>query len=151
MTKKKVYVLTISEFYPATHIKAGLPTGFINAISAKTKIHTIRSNYQLWAKRAEKINKGEAVLSVRYWTGKPYNSKQQEVFVFDKIGVEKIQYDPLLGWFINDIDSDYKTKDFAENDGLSREDFVEWFKGKHLTDPKVIIHFSEFRYCKGLF
>lgn len=69
------YVLTVSEFFPKTHNKAGLPTGFINAISNKTKLHTIRGNYDLWAKRFEKINKGEAVLSVRYWSGKPYNSR----------------------------------------------------------------------------
>ena len=143
--KKATYVLTISEYFPKTNPKAGLPTGFINAISSHKKIHTIRGNYDLWAKRAEKINKGEAILSVRCWTGKPYASKQREVFVFEKIGIEKLQLD-ILGWFINDIDSDYTIKDFAKNDGLSEEDFKEWFKGKDLLNPKVIIHFTEFRY-----
>lgn len=142
---KKTYVLTISEFFPKTHPKSGLPTGFINAISRWNKIHTIRGNYELWAKRAEKINKGEAVLSVRCWTGKPYNSKQREIFVFEKIGVEKIQRD-MLGWFINDIDSDYTIKDFAKNDGLSVEDFKSWFRGNNFSEPKAIIHFSNFRY-----
>jgi hypothetical protein len=139
------YVLTVSEFFPKTHNKAGLPTGFINAISKCGKIHTIRANYDLWKKRADKINRGEAVLSVRYWTGKPYNSKQKEVFVFEKIGVEKLQLD-MLGWFIDDIDSDYATKDFAKNDGLSEEDFKQWFKGQDFSKPKAIIHFSDFRY-----
>jgi hypothetical protein len=147
VNKKSVYVLTVSEFFPKTHPKAGLPTGFINAISSSNKIHTIRGNYELWAKRAEKINKGEATLSVRYWTGKPYNSKQREVFVFEKIGVEKLQLD-IFGWFINDVDSDYTTKDFAKNDGLSEEDFKLWFKGQDFTQPKVIIHFSDFRYSR---
>lgn len=141
------YVLTVSDFFPKTHNKAGLPTGFINAISRLNKIHTIRGNYELWAKRAERINKGYAVLSVRYWTGKPYNSKQREVFVFEKIGVEKLQLD-VLGWFINDIDSDYTIKDFAKNDGLSEDDFKSWFKGQDFTKPKAIIHFSEFRYSR---
>ena len=85
MAEKKIYVLTVSEFFPKNHPKEGLPTGFINAISSYKKIHTIRANYELWAKRAEKINKGEAVLSVRYWTGKPYNSKQREVFVLNEM------------------------------------------------------------------
>lgn len=121
-------------------------TGGLNAISIFSKIHTIRANYELWKKRSEKINKGEAVLSVRYWTGKPYNSKQREVFVFEKIGVEKIQLD-ALGWFIDDIDSDYTTKEFAKNDGLSVEDFKSWFKGCDFSKPMAIIHFSDFRYA----
>jgi hypothetical protein len=143
----KTYVLTVSEYFPKTHIKAGQETNFINLIAKWAKIHTIRGNYELWAKRAEKINKGEAVLSVRCWTGKPYNSKQREVFVFKKIAVEKVQFD-ALGWFINDIDSDYKLSDFAKNDGLSVEDFKAWFKGQDFAEPKAIIHFSNFRYAK---
>jgi hypothetical protein len=144
--KKSVYVLTVSQRFPKGHIREGQETKFINQIASWSKIHTIRGNYELWAKRAEKINRGEAILSVRVWEGKPYNSKQREVYVFKGIGVEKVQYDILLGWFINDIDSDYKTEDFAKNDGLSVEDFKSWFKGKDFTEPKVIIHFSNFRY-----
>ncbi len=139
------YVLTISEYFPKGHIREGQETKFINLIAKWHKIHTIRGNYELWSKRAEKINKGDAVLSIRCWTGKPYNSKQREVFVFEKIGVEKLQLD-VLGWFINDIDSDYTIEDFAKNDGLSEEDFKSWFKGQDFTKPKAIIHFSDFRY-----
>jgi hypothetical protein len=142
------YVLTVSEYFPKGHIKEGQETKFVNLIARLDKIHTIRGNYELWAKRAEKINRGEAVLSVRCWTGKPYNSKQREVLVFEKIGVEKLEFDKLLGWFINDIDSDFTLKDFAKNDGLSVEDFKSWFKGQDFTKPKAIIHFSEFRYCR---
>lgn len=141
----KTYVLTISEYFPKKHSRSGEETKFVNLIAVWSKIHTIRGNYELWAKRAEKINKGEAVLSVRCWTGKPYNSKQREVFVFEKIGVEKLQLD-VLGWFIDDIDTDYHLEDFAKNDGLSVEDFKEWFKGDNFCEPKAIIHFSNFRY-----
>lgn len=142
------YVLTVSEFFPKTHPKAGLPTGFINAIASGNKKHTIRANYDLWKKRAEKINKGEAILSVRYWTGKPYNSKQREVYVFERVGLEKLERDSVLGWFIDDFDSDYGIKDFAENDGLSTDDFKLWFKGQDFTKPKAIIHFGAFRYSR---
>lgn len=46
MSKKIItYVLTVSEFFPKTHNKATLPTGFINSISNKSKIHTIRDTY----------------------------------------------------------------------------------------------------------
>jgi hypothetical protein len=149
------YVLTISEFFPKTHNKAGIPTGFINAISNKTKKHTIRGNFQLWQKRFEKIRQGKASLSVRYWVGKPYTSKQFEVFNFtntdgidiqklefyeDKDGVPALKYPLINNMFEPNINS------VAENDGLSLADFKEWFKGYDLSEPMAIIHFTEFRY-----
>ncbi len=140
-TNKATYVLTVSEFFPSKHPKAGLPTGFINAISAKIKIHTIRGNYELWKKRVDKINAGKAILSLRYWTGKPYNSKQKEVFVFEKMGIEKLH----LG-LNNDIDNKSIIRTIAHYDGLSVADFKAWFKGKDFTQPKAILHFTDFRY-----
>lgn len=143
---KVCYVLIISEFFPKTHNKAGLPTGFINAISSFNKIHTIRGNYELWKKRAEKINRGEATLSVRCWTDKPYNSKQREVFVFEKVGVEKIFFDDYL--YSCQIE-DRRFGDMwllSENDGLSDVDFENWFKGYDFLKPMAIIHFTNFRY-----
>lgn len=92
----KTYVLTVSEKFPKTHPKSGQPTNFPLSIKHYDKIHTIRGNYDLWAKRFEKINAGEAVLSVRVWEGKPYNSKQREIFRYDyrgKIGIEKLNMD----------------------------------------------------------
>ena len=143
---KACYVLIVSEFFPKTHNKAGLSTGFINAISSLNKIHTIRANYELWAKRAEKINKGEAVLSVRYWTGKPYNSKQKEIFVFEKIGIEKILFDD---YFYSCQINGHRFGDMwklSQNDGLSDEDFEHWFYRYDFSKPMAIIHFTDFRY-----
>ena len=150
------YVLIVSEFFPKTNSKASLPTGFINAISKKFKRHTIRGNYLLWKKRFDKINSGKAVLSVRYWSGKPYKSKQIESFVFDKtdgIGLEKIEFDtdkdnvPALKYPL--INNYYKPniQIISENDGLSLKDFKEWFKNYDLNEPMAIIHFTSFRYC----
>lgn len=142
------YVLTVSKRFPTTHKKAGQSTGFPIAIMHEKKIHTIRCNYDLWAKRFEKINAGKAVLSVRTWAGDPYKSKQQEIFKFDKthnIGVEKLE-DPanaVIAW-VNGTKQDWET--LAKNDGLSFEDFCEWFKVKQ-TKPMAIIHFTSFRYC----
>ena len=45
------YVLTVSQKFPTTHKKAGQSTGFPLAIKHYDKIHTIRGNYDLWAKR----------------------------------------------------------------------------------------------------
>ena len=37
----KTYVLTVSEFFPKTHNKSGLPPGFINSIVNKSTKNTI--------------------------------------------------------------------------------------------------------------
>ena len=148
------YVLTVSEFFPKTHNKATIPTGFVNAISQKWKRHTIRGNYVLWLKRFKKINEGKAVLSVRSWSGKPYRSTQIEHFVFDKddkIGLEKIEFDDEFDSPIHHPVIDNWSKPHiqlvAENDGLSLRDFKEWFKSYDLNEPMAIIHFTSFRYC----
>lgn len=151
----KTYVLTVSEFFPKTHNKSGLPTGFINSISNKSKKHTIRGNYELWKKRFEKINDGKAVLSVRFWSGNPYNSKQIESFVFDKedgIGIERLILNPNCVVegdmpFIEGVGYHPSIKEkLAKNDGLSLEDFNEWFKKYDLSKDMAIIHFTGFRY-----
>lgn len=157
----KTYVLTVSEFFPKTHNKAGLPTGFINAIDNKSKKHTIRGNYYLWKKRFDKIEKGEACLSIRYWTGKPYNSTQKEVFNLtntDGIGLEKIEFEEMIMTTQEVIKTKHKDgykiwkADISEldvlskNDGLTLPDFKEWFTKYDLSKPMAIIHFTSFRY-----
>jgi hypothetical protein len=147
----KTYVLTVSEFFPKTHSKSGLPTGFLNSIASKTKKHTIRGNYELWLKRFDEIEKGNARLSLRYWTGKPYNSPQKEVRSFTKIdgiGIEKVEFDDYLySCKINDLRIDFSSQGIAGNDGLSHSDFEEWFKKYDLSNEMAIIHFTNFRYC----
>lgn len=154
----KTYVLTVSQKFPNYHQCAGDPTNFENLIfnglyddGVDKKIHTMRQNYGLWAKRFDKINKGEAQLSLRKWSGKPYSSKQEVIINLTKhdgIGLEKLDF-TLLGWFVNDIDSDCDIKDFARNDGLSQGDWYNWFKDtiKIGMEPLAIIHFTNFRYC----
>jgi hypothetical protein len=144
----KTYVLTISEKFPKTHPKSGEPTNFPLKIKHYDKIHTIRRNYDLWSKRFEKINAGEAVLSVRVWEGKPYKSKQREIFRYDyrrNIGIEKVTFRDYL-YDINVNGSSVDVDDLAKNDGLSYADFEHWFKGYDFSKPMAVIHFTDFRY-----
>lgn len=140
----KTYVLTISKNYLSTHPKAGQPTMFFNKIQKGEKLHTIRGNYELWKNRCDSVNEGRAIISLREWSGKPYNSPQVELKKFDKIGCQKLEHD-VLGWFIDSVDTDFTVKDFAPNDGLTVDDFKAWFK-KYPTKPMAIIHFTDFRY-----
>ena len=109
------------------------------------KIHTIRANYELWEKRAKEINNGKAILSIRYWSEKPYMSKQVEICRLEKIGVEKLE-DPTNFAFAPIEGKKVDWELVAKNDGLSFLDFCEWFKIRS-KKPMAIIHFTDFRYC----
>lgn len=143
MKKQTCYVLIISTQFPSYHPKARQDTNFEFKILQGTKLHTIRANYELWKKRFEKIDKGEAYLSVRRWEGKPRHSKQEELFKFDKtdgIGLDKINIENLFSDRIS------KIRRVARNDGLSLLDFINWFMPYKINRPIAIIHFTEFRY-----
>lgn len=146
-SKKKCYVLIVSTQFPKTHSRSGEPTEFIEKILAQVKKHTIRMNYELWRKRAEEINNGKAYLSIRCWSGLPYRSPQVEVVEFSSIGIQKLEGN-ILGWFIDDYDSDISSKQLAENDGLNYEDFKSWFP-KIPQEPMAILHFTDFRYTNS--
>lgn len=162
-TKTKTFVLTVSRSFPQTHKRKGEETLFVDKIQGNVrlngeiwqKIHTIRSNYDLWLKRIKQVQEGKAILSIRYWNGKPYNSKQAEICQLDKdsgIGVQKLEFMkgalnaiPIINEWYGDVE-DYSFEILSKNDGLSLEDFKEWFKGYDLSEPMAIIHFTKFRY-----
>ena len=157
------YYLTLSETFPKGHWREGERTEFegkllftLAIINKKTvnypykKLHTIRANYEFWAKRFEKIAAGEACLSIRQWVGKPYGkgSRQREIVRLnreDGIGIQRLRfpYHPYLelvdGKPINRFT-------LAQNDGLNFTDWCDWFKNYNRTKPMAIIHFTNFRY-----
>jgi hypothetical protein len=153
----KTYVLPISKKFPAYHQLAGDDTDFVqsifNALSGTgvdRKLHTMRVNSDLWQRRFEKINSGEAQLSIRCWKGQPYQSKQETIINLTKddgIGFETAQL-TTDGWLINGTVSKYSHEDFAANDGLSKGDWLNWFKDSihENMNPVAIIHFTSFRY-----
>ena len=164
----KTYVITLSQTFPATHPKKGRRTQFkfkfykgigkvedaVTDIAGEPKkIHTIRANYPLWKKRFEQIERGEACLSVRQWSGKPYCSKQIELARLTKedgIGIQRLDLDFVtIGIRINHETYPLGTElDLAHNDGLFYPDWLDWFRKYDHTKPLAIIHFTKFRYFK---
>lgn len=157
MSKKLItYYLTLSQVFPSTHCRAGEPTGFKDSLR-KTKLHTIRANYDFWARRFEKIAAGEAVLSIREWVGKPYGkgSTQREICRLtrdDGIGLQRLDFangtlsSAWIDFSNHLIKTCIKPELLARNDGLSLNDWREWFMGYDLSKPMAIIHFTKFRY-----
>lgn len=157
-TKIKKAPITLSRVFPATHSKAGQPTNFQEKVLNKVymrpgthKRHTIRANYDWWKSKEEKINKGEMYLSLRSWSAKPYNSPQVEWLKLPKIGLQKITMTYGSDDAYPQVWIDGKQvpiQEVAKGDGLSVEDFVEWFFGSSKSNvfEGVIIHFTDFRY-----
>ena len=151
----KTYVLLIAKHFPATHTRAGEPTDFASFIKAGIKLHTIRGNYNYWAKRIAEVQAGNAVLSLRQWSGEPYKSKQVEIMQLDKsngVGVEKISFLNSEYTVVNNSCTPH-IYTVSRKDGLIVEDFKEWFKDiisesstNELTEM-ALIHFTPFRYA----
>lgn len=165
----KTYNIMLSKVFPATHSRKGEPTYFSQKVQAGQhptafpnevpKLHTIRENYDLWRDRIAQVQAGEAEICLRQWTGAPYRSKTVEIMRLDWqdcVGIQKLNF----GWHyceqIPVIEGCYmygengSKAELAKNDGLSIEDWQEWFKG-HEKDtvydkPLAIIHFTNFRY-----
>ena len=80
---------------------------------------------------------------MRVWEGKPYKSKQIQIFEFIAergIDIQKLEdpsnfvFAPVNGKMIN-------WEEIAKNDGLSFDDFCDWFKVRS-NKPMAIIHFT---------
>ncbi|MBQ9602419.1 MAG: hypothetical protein IJR42_01240 [Paludibacteraceae bacterium] len=184
----KIYPLLLSQTFPATHPRHGEPTYFKekmhNALlwekgmnvgyalnpsyavpqdQPQMKLHTIRANFKLWVYRFAKIYTGQACLSLRVWSGKPYASKQIEIARLTKedgIGLqalEFLEFDPVFKpgiWIAGKTYEQSQKLILAKNDGLSFDDWNAWFFGKKkngeplydLTEKMAIIHFTSFRY-----
>lgn len=169
----KTYVLTLSKTFPAKHPLAGLPTFFKTKLEIanvipfdetnrqsvpdgqpQMKLHTIRANYPLWRKRFDEIERGEACISLRQWSGKPYASKQIEIGRLTKndgIGIQRLKFHPdrdgqYVWWNFNIDGKFHDVHHLAMNDGLTFYSWRQWFKDYDLSQPLAIIHFTKFRY-----
>lgn len=132
-SEKKKVVVTLCRVFQVTHSLAGKPTEFEGKLKEHKKIHTIRYNKNgVWDKRYKDIASGKKYLSVREWTGRPYNSEQREFARYEKIGLQHITMTYGSDDTIPKVWVDNKKvsiNEVAKNDGLSVEDFVEWFSG----------------------
>lgn len=181
-TKIKTHVLWISPRFPHDHPRNGEPTYFVDKIaialslalidesseSFSAKLHTCRADsknskkkkgaYEEWKRKIDEVNRGEAILSVRMWSGSAYNrlhdgSHPVEIAQFDKDSGIEVQELKFLNSNISDavvmssIENPHiKSEMLSKNDGLSLPDFKAWFRKADLSKPIAIIQFTKFRY-----
>lgn len=186
----KKYVIILSKTFPKSHSMTGKETYFkeqvLNVLKGYDgciieqhngeplfingrKIHTIRENYALWEKCIGEVNRGEACISLREWSGKPYRSQQREIAVLtanDGIGIQRVimseseweEEDGRHFCYWAEVDGkEINLDEIAKNDGFSDTgDYIAWFSPdidrqspdkdgwKHVEF--AIIHFTKFRY-----
>lgn len=150
-------------FFPP-HPKAGEPTEFRVKVLKGTKRHTCRCNYEYWKTRLATLQKRQGVLSLRQWSGKPYQkgSKQELLLDIDAsiIDVQRLVMTRMKHGTTYDFKAEVdgtpvELSELAKNDGLELEDFKAWFNpvfNKNAHHPSecsvtfAVIHFTEFRY-----
>jgi len=130
---------------------------FEKPILEGTKIHTIRSNYDYWKRKAD----GKEC-SFRVWTGKPRRSPQRE-FYRGVIHVQKIKMSHVAGIvkvrdtnFVVPFAPSFHLGDYpsikidthliAKNDGLTYNDLVRCFIYEPSELEMAILHWTDFRY-----
>ena len=138
----KTYVLTFSRQFPANHPRAGAETSFISKTLAREKQTTIRKNHFRWRKIAGDLKEQKGILSLRYWSDKPYRSKQIEFAQVSEINVRRafITNDQNRGFEMS-IDSDCQCRGdiakIAEKEGLSVLDFMDWFSEEEFSGALI--------------
>ena len=144
--QKKQVVLMIAKNFLAYHKRAGQSTEFEAKIKDKDKVHTIRPNFDKWKEKIEEVKSGKAELVLKQWEGRPYHSTPNKLFIFD--AKDDVEVSKLTktedGFFVNDTIK-VEPEILAKNDGLSLQDFEDWFK-VFPTEPMAIVHFNSFRY-----
>lgn len=175
----KHHILILSKNFPAWHSRAGEETFFGEAIrnaffaagsknfnynlppfrsrpmevtALQRKLHTIRGNYDKWARAFEEIKAGRACLSVRQWLGKPYEKGSMMIeltrlYYDDGISLQKLDLRGssfLPAWIDGQKVVDrYK---LARNDGLDFADWSEWMEHYDLSQPMALINFTQHHY-----
>lgn len=157
MKKLKTYVLMLAHSFPVHHYQKGESTQFYGKALAGTKIHTVRINAKNWAYKIDEVNAGRAIISVRQWSGKPYEkgSDQIELFQMHKCGYELIEKSDTMGIYVVNNFPSYQFVEYQEgfgigliprNDGLTVDEFNSWFAKTDTREYLIIIHFTDFRY-----
>ena len=145
----KTYVITLSKYFPSTHMWAGIETNFKEKFLCGEKIHTIRGNYELWEKRIKEVQDGRAALSIREWTGRPYWSQQIEIAQLtakNGVGLQKLEFYGNCAGLPHVDGICVKGENLAQNDGLLSDGWDNWFRKCGPNTSLAIIHFTKFRY-----
>lgn len=143
----KTYVITVSRNFPKTHPAAGKPTHFVESILNGRKTTTIRNNEKRhWDKVARAVKEEKAIISMRYWVGKPYASKQKEFAKCTKLATKRVFITNDHNGFEMSIDGKYQDNIALDvvivKEGFRKPDhFYDWFTQEEFSG--IMLEFLE--------
>lgn len=147
-------VVILSKDIFAEGKKASTPSDFARKVKTGAKRHTVRANFDYWRERIERLQQRGGVLSLRQWSGKPYEKGSTQELIMDvpasMVEVQRlvmsreqdteseVLVDGSDGVFAKATDTEYRyfaeveghhvpVETLAKNDGLTLEDFKAWF------------------------
>ena len=139
--------LIIQNTFPDRNSRKGEPTEFRSKIMGGQKTYEVKGQWHKWESKINDVVNRKAVLALKEWAGRPYHSDLiliKELTFMDGVGIEKLDAG-FRGWNVNDKESELPTDRLARGNGMTSDEFNEWFK-EALKTNMCIIHFSEFRY-----
>ncbi len=164
-------VITFSRKFPAYHPNAGSPTNFVeqilNSIAVKSKngivdldlllpnTKKIINDFYLLASINQKhhtIRSGNRFkvgdkFSPRVWSVKPYCSKQFQIATdIEIVKIWAFEIDIEGVFYINGKYIDVTSSNIPKNDGLSVDDFLEWFPVGKPFKGQIICWSNEVEY-----
>lgn len=156
-------VVILSKDIFARGKKASAPSFFERKVKNGSKRHTVRANFDYWKQKIERLKEQGGTLSLRQWSGKPYRSSQETILEIpasmvevQRLSLVRLQTETKKGTFYSflaKIDGTrYPLETIARNDGLTEEEFTEWFNPffdevEYATPLAfAVIHFTTFRY-----
>ena len=146
---KKV-ILTVAKTFMKDHPRCGDLTKFKELILDGIKEHTIREDRKgYWYNKIKQVARGEAVLQLVEWSGKPYASRQRlivELTNDDGVDCIPVYLDRFKVRFFDDPKEIDFSRVVAEKDGLSTNDFRGWFGAA--KRKLLLIHFTKYRYLE---
>lgn len=127
-------VITFSTSFPSYHRRKNQPTYFVEKMLLSLGDQTISPDYLPKGHTIRAGNRWKVgdKFSPRIWSGRPYHTEQ--ITFAPDVEVKKVWDFTLLGTraFINGAPLSGISRDalevIAANDGLSYEDFLDWFK-----------------------
>lgn len=140
-------------------------TGTDGNMEWRPKIHTIREGYDQWKRKIDAVNRGEAELVLKYWSGRPYWTTPVEFLRLKQgqVGIQKIHLQTREVRIYHPTNYEVAPKSYLYpeipelwgNDGFNGfNDFYHWFcpplkrpdMGRVLEKTCAIIHFTKIRY-----
>lgn len=150
----KTHVLLVPRVFPEGHKRAGEETGFAEMIQNGKKIHILMDRFETWRERIRQVKEGSAFLSIRYRTGNSEKSRQVEIKQMKAIDilyleVRRLEWRTdcvLVASHLPHLMYRVPYRDIARNEGMTEEDFRDWYKDADPKEPLALIHLTPFRY-----